>query len=202
MIDPNILRRAVTLGGPKEAALYFDQVFPVDAARPILNAVGLPGGGGGPLDLHVPCNESAGWDTEVLESLINDKELIREYIKFTFLTFSLNAIFGLRHSPETLDAAANEFEEMGVQRIPGAALCVDLFRQVAAGTLAPADAFSKIQPLMHETLIKVGFENSSIWYADPEYKRRESEKADKVFSLALKGLDLVDVTKIGWDAIL
>lgn len=191
------LRKAIAVGKAKEAALYFDTVFPFDLSQqtgPFKK---------GDLDGYVPWNEG-GWDVTVLESLLGDHSLIRHYVNHAVLGHLVKGIIVFQGSPdqiqEIIDGIQPEFfkkEEIGYS--------TDEVKQILdrykIGNFGREEIVRPFKPALIRTVSEAGFLNSSYWNTEFSFSDQVSQSSSEI-AITLSGLDLVDADMVPWEAIL
>lgn len=192
--------RAVSLGPPKEAALYFERVFPFDMSDTMLKKLGIVKGDIDPNAVPIPKDT---WDIDVLASLLGSRELSAYYVDISLLAFSYFIARSSDGKAELLDsideAQRDEFDQMLVERC-GFRL-EDLLKPNSKKKLAydPDPIHAAIVKKMREA----GFASAPTWktgWADKKNNPVVPSSGNR-YVATLSGLDLIDVNAVPWDAV-
>lgn len=199
MVDFIASKKAVSLGPPKEAALYFDQVYPFDMSDTMLKKVGFIKGDIDPN--AVPISQKT-WDSHVLESILGSREAANHYIDMSLLSF---AAFVLRSSRGDIEFLG---EVRGQSRDEFDTRLSSRFGFKLADLLKPGEDpgfdLNRLVRAIFQGLKGAGFENAPDWNAEWADKTRNPkiipQESDR-FVATLRGLDLVDVDRVSWDTV-
>jgi len=216
------LRGIVAFGPPKEAALYFERVFPFDLGLPIETFLGDPavyrqmmekaGFSPSALDptLHIPMREDRSlFDDKIVQNLLKVDNSRRIYLELGAITICKGIIISLC----TEAGFASFMQSSFVDKAPYLfSSTLDLnFNNLVVAVKRPnfdPDKFlawftmamlERIKTLAN----KSGFANCPFWdfYTADEFQINNQKKANSFFA-SIQGLNLVDPRKIGWEKLL
>ena len=197
------LHSAISLGPPKEAAIYFERVFPFDMTDNHLRQFRNPRAEADPNAIPFQGN---GFDSVVVNSLMGSEgaQLYINYgaICFIFAMITSHAKGILPNYSEFI--SSSEFKEL-INRIP-----FDLREDVksfAMSALREDFSFEKfvldITPLFTRYTDIVGFKDTPTWRADGASPAElDSEAgASKRYMMSVQGLDIIDIDRMSWEAV-
>jgi hypothetical protein len=189
----------ICFGPPKEAALYFDRVFPFDSANAVFHKIS-----GEPLDPNcVPITGNT-IDTNVLYSLFGqNSEGLEAYIK-QVVTFAV--VRTLRHAESDHEIAEIILADKRVlndNKRLASIVNVDIetnLRSILNGDFDYQDVSRKLTEDVARAIEVAGFSDAPGWDAEPSNQvLTEGTKND--FFAALTGLKLVDINKMSWEQV-
>ena len=219
--------RVISLGAPKEAALYYEEVFPFDFSSQALKitmlSVILSARGDEAFSDHVaefaaketssiPFDEtgvkfSEGIVKNLLPRTQNATEIYKEYLK-------LNTIFHfmmfLRPGKEGSDKLAAELFDDNNKLLRSVGLSPRDVRAAATAKDFSVQRYMRSNISIYENLIKkVGFIGVPTWtpssgFRVPELFHNPEKETDRSheYAVALHNLNMIDIEKVSWDAII
>ena len=206
---PEAASRIACLGGPKEAALYFDHVFPIDLCTPSVLSHARPAESSPPFDeilaLHVPALDNALFDP-VVESLLGGRgEAFRQYVRQSLMSgallFTEMAVAARGHEQwDGLDSHAIQMAES-----VGSA-----FNRSVRSALHRNDVSKKlIHALNREiqtALVKAGYGDCPTWKSPDSFTLFGSpllpSLEEDAYFASIAGLSLIDVKNLSWQEVI
>lgn len=190
----------LAIGPPKEAALYFDRVFPVDFGHAFLGSVRK--------SEFDPANfipfDGARFSDAVVQSLLPDVDKSSDIYKkiveasFAFLVLDFLAEESLRKD----FVEGGQFRQTTERVLSLVGLSVDECLARIASDPTEHDKYmgqvidSEVLPLIEKT----GFASSPMW-TDVTPDRTTQESVADRFLATLSGLSIVDPARVPWDAL-
>lgn len=201
--------RVISFDSPKEAALYFDQVVPVDFALPFLASsirqVGVDGADEF-VDRIVKSEVPAEPDDlrRVLQSLSRgDRRQIDAYYKLQgvnlcpWLGFLSVRISDPESEQSVLSQARETFAEAGID--------FDDFCgwMKSKDNLGAAEFFNRYTNVYEGILSGAGFGDAPTWFPNASPSQLASESArEEDFLVLLRGVDMIDANQLTWEQII
>jgi len=192
----------ISFGSPKEAALYFDKVFPIDLALPLANEVFGSKWSGineqSKLELPFDFDEQR----KVLNSLTrSDSDLTDAYGQMFPINSSLWMVpmHRLQHELSSKDREA-------ANKILGAAgIDPNEFLEWAAQDGSVRGFFTHYRSRFESVLEKAGLRAAPTWSGAFEDFLNEGEQAsperESNYLVAIKDLEMIDVSRVSWDQV-
>jgi len=186
----------LVVGPPKEAALYFERIFPFDLAISLTQAIHKRD-----VSNNIPFNDVQ-FDRDVVKSLLPDvtdsEDVYSEITKVSMLLAVQNIIRddveNSRNSLQGINLAPRLFSYFGIDL---ERYVEDLKRDADSDRLYFDNVYDKyVLPIIK----KARFEDSSVWH-----ELESQEKADDLsnrYLATLSGLKLVDPSRVSWDALI
>lgn len=194
------LRDVVSLGSAKEAALYFERVFPFDYAQSLIahvNGIEVPDPDA------VPFHDGK-WDEAVLKSILpQDENPLRTYLDYSLLAMIHRTVAACVVNPgyaeELLDnpgfsMMARHFRSRGFD-------ASKMMRAIRAGSFSESKFELQLAKRTVEILKASGFEGASIWSPHAPVTASDGQSDSEVgtrFMVSLRALKLVDPHKLSW----
>ena len=200
--------RVISFGSPKEAALYFDQVLPIDFALPLFSAFAQEQELEGAeqfrefTSLEVPVERDA--LNSVLQSLSRgDEKLIKGYSDLIPLNVSPWAGMATLFDSTFLD---QEYMDNARQMIERAGLDFDEFVEWLRkrGGFSTDAFFERYRDHYNKVLTAAGLGNAPTWSGRlaPNFVKDEGQSREQNFAIVLRNLEMIDVTKLEWEKII
>lgn len=196
------LEKVIAIGPPKEAALYFDRVLPVDLARSLL----LQRRSVEEKSNYIPFEQGV-FDKNVIDSLLGDEHSEEKYRCITNLGVILHSSLLLHAKPEDIDnldkllSGSTEgirllFKEQGydIDRI---------MREIKGGSFSPQDFAGRVADDYVNLISQYGYDGCALWNfgsAAHQFKQNPSDQERYVASLT--GLKLADPAKVPWEQLI
>lgn len=194
---------AVSLGEAKEAALYYDKVFPLDCGIPILEATGILSGQSNSSYINSSENLSS---SNIVNELTRSKSGYRYYKKINGL-FASAIAFSYFKPPDEFEF--DDDTQLYLSRIEKAS---GYNFNSMSGYRADSDhereeKLKKIVDLGFQHLNETEFQRSAFWQSETfqypkEVNDTKSLKFIDKFQFTLRSLDLVDTSNASWEQIL
>jgi hypothetical protein len=183
--------------------LYFENVLPFNFGEPLIRYKGLLPDSLNPDD--VPYGDS-GWDMNVLRSLLGTQELVDEYVSHASLSIALFFLTASSLIKERSGEFADNSHIEYMKRVK-ADHGIDLVEIILALKDAQtdlSDAATAVAKQMKRISKAAGYQSAPKWTTDSDLilESTESEGTDSRYIISLRGLDLVDVSSVGWDTVL
>jgi hypothetical protein len=202
--------RVIAFGPPKEAALYFEQVLPLDLSMGWFGALGIDFESGHLADatqLGIPF-DNARFDEEVVKSLLPGvDDPLRLYANQLAVTSAL-PITILLSALSKFKQADFDSDETGAMRsmFEFAGLDIDtILDRIRDDTLDIGDVTSRVIPRVKWFLEKSGFIGSPTWLSaalnDPQANNNSNANTQLECAVAIRNLKLVDVRNVPWTQI-
>jgi hypothetical protein len=189
------LRRAIAFGPPKEAALYFDEVFPLDL-----------GAQASPLAFRdvsqdVPFYGEDGWDKAVLKSLLGSEELVSRYIEQAAVGHMLQFAKTFEHDRKPVREFKNavESEFFQVDEIGFSSLQVkDLLSRYEDPEFSYDNFAYVCRQYIKNSVAATKFEGCCLWLPYPQSGQQpsEAELGPQQLHVTLGGLKLANVESV------
>lgn len=189
----------IALGPPKEAALYFDRVLPIDMAKGFMRPPADPD-----FDLSIPYYDGK-VSEDVVQSLLPGYSNSRDaYVKLVLASFASWIVKEITDNPEALESFiemvpgtpfAEQMEAMGVgiDELIGEASEGRADAKAIIGRIVDTGIF----PVIEETR----FSHSSTW--SPERPSVTSDSSESARLIAtMRDLKLVDPAKASWKQVI
>lgn len=185
----------LVIGPPKEAALYFDRIFPFDLALSLTQIIHKQD-----VTNNIPFDGSK-FDRDVIKSLLPDvqdnEEVYTEITRFSmFLALQniiKNDIKNFQDNLSYLPSASRLFSYFGIDQ----SKYIDDLKHKADSDRKYFDTL--LEKSVFPLIKKSGFEGSSIWH-ELDFQDRTDDLPNRYLA-TLSGLKLVDPSKISWDAL-
>lgn len=210
MNDSSPAKKIVCFGPPKEAALYFDAVFPVDLLTPsFLNQPGLD------FDETEKTKILSEYlphilDKNLLPALENlvgsNKDAVREYLIQTLVCTKLYFVI-MAHEARKEGVDTQIWRDLALNDtdLVDPALMASVRESFDVGTL-PANLFPLFNDALSRTLINAGFADVPSWTVPDSFSIFGMPKIPTVkedlFQASLSGLRLIDPSKAAWEHVI
>jgi len=197
------LKDVVSIGSAKEAALYFERVFPFDFAQSLMDHVnGVP--------IHDPGAvpfEDGRWDEAVLHSMLPDiTDPVRLYLEYALLALAFRSVHSCLDRPENAEIFLNN------PKFPLVAKYFEMSgfnaKEIMESLKDQTFDLQRFQYQLGEKTLKImkasRFEQASMMSSnrldiDPE--PNENTEPGIRFMVALRNLRLVDPDKVSWNQL-
>lgn len=191
------LSRIIAFGPPKEAALYFERVFPLDLGESLLGQRRAHS------DLYIPFTGGV-FDRSVVNSLLGDENSEEIYASIT----NTSLIYQISNTLQSEEGRASFWSDPNARnasRIFREVLGVDfdkMARDIEGGRFDPDTLLVSVSLQFEKIIEKSKFNGCASWnFLSAEDERVASERDANTFCASLNGLRLVDPAKVSWEKL-
>ncbi len=205
----SLTNKVVSFGPPKEAALYFDEVLPFDMAAGLLYQLPSFNDSSRYAGTNFIPLIDGQFDDKILINLTNNKKIYPSYAHHISVVVSLFIAQSIATSRNLPHFNLNDIpldEMYSVLRFAGFNKG-DFLKSVYSDDFNLSEFAAVNEALLTRYIYDTGFKKADIWHPDfvvsgQQITQREDTPSDVLIGVSLKDLNLVDVGKISWDAVL
>lgn len=196
------LKDAICLGPPKEAALYFDRVFPFDLAQSLLGLDDDPER----LSNYIPFKEGT-FEKAVVRDLLGGKAADADsvYTHLTNIAFVMSFVKLARSNPGSAERFLDE-SRRGHKLGEIFARC-DLsaeavFQSIVEGSFSFDVLTDRLSRQAAHLSADLGFDAAPVWTESAELAHQEDVGLVERYLISLRGFKVVDASSVSWDKLL
>ncbi|HEY0313301.1 MAG TPA: hypothetical protein VGC56_12495 [Allosphingosinicella sp.] len=195
----------ICFGAPKEASLYFDKVFPFDAANDLLHLIGKA-----EHDPNcIPFDDDA-LSKNVLSSLVGDDiGAVKAYFSHLTSAFTSRSLSYAKSHPEYCESILTNAQFLQNMKMMSAGSGIDLeasLRAILAGKYDHDAIILGTSERVAECIFRAGYRDSPLWVSPikgiGDVFEDDADSDENVVFAALSSVNLVDVDQVSWEQII
>jgi hypothetical protein len=193
------MRKILSRGASKEAALYFDDVFPNDL---LISELGKHGILAGAENNCVPYGDVDSTKKVLLNLVPGRADVVEHYVHQMMLETALYGVEGLRSGAFGSEEEFNTLSAPTIENLKEIFNINFNYEDIVKDFNGTITHLKSRQRRIIKTL---GFLDAPEWIPEvlsAELDKEESSRQEVAFALSLRGLNLIDPSRLSWDQIL